>query len=150
MEANAPDSVVAIHGLGAHPDDAWCKTIESPLGKSGKKIWLVDEDMLPRFVPRARMMRYGYESYTCEKHAMHHNMTTLAQRFLAALKRERRVSLTLRFRIFWLILHQGRSYSANDSDSPLFWRLGHFEGCHPLSSFRRQEPTDLIGTLGCS
>lgn len=53
--------VVAIHGIGAHPDDSWCKNVgtkESPQWVN----WLVEESMLPAVVPHARIMRYGYQS----------------------------------------------------------------------------------------
>ncbi|KAI1740911.1 hypothetical protein F4680DRAFT_88625 [Xylaria scruposa] len=50
--------IVAIHGIGAHPDDTW-----SGRGPDGKRIyWLSDGDMLPKAFPHARIMRFGYES----------------------------------------------------------------------------------------
>ncbi|KAI0096586.1 hypothetical protein GGR51DRAFT_28597 [Nemania sp. FL0031] len=54
--------IVAIHGIGAHPDDTW-----TGRDANGKKIyWLSNDDkdnpMLPQAIPRARIMRFGYMS----------------------------------------------------------------------------------------
>lgn len=60
-DAAAPIDIVAVHGLGAHPDDSWCKNVgtrESPRWVN----WLVEESMLPTVAPQARIMRYGYQS----------------------------------------------------------------------------------------
>ncbi|PVH92712.1 hypothetical protein DM02DRAFT_635132 [Periconia macrospinosa] len=53
--ANYP-SIVAIHGLGTHPDDSWCKnagTRENPRWIN----WLEEESMLSAIAPNARIMR---------------------------------------------------------------------------------------------
>ncbi|KAK0707015.1 hypothetical protein B0T26DRAFT_482584 [Lasiosphaeria miniovina] len=50
--------IVAIHGIGAHPDGTW-----TGRGPAEEKVnWLTNSDMLPRAVPTARIMRFGYES----------------------------------------------------------------------------------------
>ncbi|KAK4160854.1 hypothetical protein QBC43DRAFT_244760 [Cladorrhinum sp. PSN259] len=50
--------IVAIHGIGAHPDRTW-----TGRGPADKRVnWLKDPDMLPKAVPTARIMRFGYES----------------------------------------------------------------------------------------
>lgn len=73
-------SVVAVHGLGANPDMTWeCKP-EIPKANAsssrqgstsnatadvgvGKIVnWLKDSNMLPKALPRARIMRWGYNS----------------------------------------------------------------------------------------
>ncbi|KAF3037154.1 hypothetical protein E8E11_005557 [Didymella keratinophila] len=42
--------IVAVHGLGAHPDDSWCQNAgraEEPRWRN----WLIEDDMLPADVP---------------------------------------------------------------------------------------------------
>ena len=83
-------SIVAIHGLGAHPDDSWCKnarTRENPQWIN----WLERENMLPTVAPNARIMRYGYQSQWFGKEAMQQSASTVAERLLRALKRRREV-----------------------------------------------------------
>jgi hypothetical protein len=83
-------SIVAIHGIGAHPDDSWCKnigTVESPQWAN----WLTKEDMLPAVAPNARIMRYGYQSQWFGEGAMRQKASTVANRLLLALRRKRAV-----------------------------------------------------------
>ncbi|KAH8797866.1 hypothetical protein F5884DRAFT_647464, partial [Xylogone sp. PMI_703] len=54
--------IVAIHGLGAHPDDTWTQNINDSSGKPQYVNWLCEPSMLPEAVPNARIMRYGYKS----------------------------------------------------------------------------------------
>jgi hypothetical protein len=85
-----PSSIVAIHGLGAHPDESWCAnagTRESPLWVN----WLMEESMLPAVAPNARIMRYGYQSQWFGKEMMQQSVSTVAERLLRALKRTRKV-----------------------------------------------------------
>ncbi|GAW17430.1 hypothetical protein ANO14919_068870 [Xylariales sp. No.14919] len=50
--------IVAVHGIGADPDTTW-----SGKGPTGERVnWLVDSTMLPKAVPNARIMRFGYKS----------------------------------------------------------------------------------------
>ncbi|KAF2266259.1 hypothetical protein CC78DRAFT_459432, partial [Lojkania enalia] len=82
--------VIAIHGLGAHPDDSWCRNVgtrESPRWVN----WLEEESMLPAVAPNARIMRYGYQSQWFGKGAMQQSASTVAERLLRALKRKRKV-----------------------------------------------------------
>ncbi|OCK73868.1 hypothetical protein K432DRAFT_472063, partial [Lepidopterella palustris CBS 459.81] len=53
--------IVAVHGIGAHPDDTWSKNVGSP-EEPQYVNWLQDPGMLPSTVPNARILRYGYES----------------------------------------------------------------------------------------
>jgi hypothetical protein len=85
-------SIVAIHGLGAHPDDSWCKNVGAA-GSPQWINWLEDEAMLPAVVPNARIMRYGYESQWFGEGAMRQNASTVAQRLLLALQRKRKVQV---------------------------------------------------------
>ena len=83
-------SIVALHGLGAHPDDSWCAnagTKESPQWVN----WLIEERMLPAVAPNARIMRYGYQSQWFGKEMMQQSVPTVAERLLRALKRTRKV-----------------------------------------------------------
>ena len=84
-------SVVAVHGIGAHPDDTWCKDVE--LDKSGKLRsvnWLKDPEMLPSSMEDARIMRYGYQSQWFDKDALEQNASRVAPGLLDALKRIRK------------------------------------------------------------
>jgi hypothetical protein len=53
--------------------------------------WLDQDDMLPAVAPQARIMRYGYQSKWFGEEAMRQKASTVAQRLLLALKREREV-----------------------------------------------------------
>ncbi|KAI9691166.1 MAG: hypothetical protein M1822_008786 [Bathelium mastoideum] len=75
--------VVAIHGLGAHPDDTW--------SKNGVN-WLSDQEMLPAVMPEARILRYGYESAWFGPDAMRQRVSTVAKRLLLTLRRKRKDS----------------------------------------------------------
>ena len=44
-------SIVAVHGLGGHPYKTWTE---------GQKLWL--RDFLPKAVPDARVLTFGYNS----------------------------------------------------------------------------------------
>ncbi|KAG9511616.1 hypothetical protein KCV07_g10049, partial [Aureobasidium melanogenum] len=64
-ESNDVVDIVAVHGIGAHPDDTWCKLREVDLDVTdpGSYVnWLSDPAMLPKVVPNAQIMRYGYKS----------------------------------------------------------------------------------------
>lgn len=85
-------SIVAVHGLGAHPDDTWTKKRS---GKEGRDVrwvnWLEEEDMLPAVVPNARIMRYGYKSDWFGPAAIKQSARNVAARLSVALRRERKV-----------------------------------------------------------
>ncbi|CAG8973536.1 hypothetical protein HYALB_00002862 [Hymenoscyphus albidus] len=81
--------IVAIHGIGAHPVDTWCKKVGT--GETSHYVnWLEKEDMLPSVVPNARIMRYGYMSRWYGDDAIRQKATTVADRLLISLKRKRR------------------------------------------------------------
>ncbi|RDW91519.1 hypothetical protein BP5796_02684 [Coleophoma crateriformis] len=85
--------IVAIHGIGAHPDDTWCKKV-SPDGTEAKYVnWLKDDHMLPSIAPNARILRYGYESRWFGNDAIRQKASDVAKRFLIALRRERKALL---------------------------------------------------------
>ncbi|OCK72845.1 hypothetical protein K432DRAFT_42667 [Lepidopterella palustris CBS 459.81] len=80
--------IVAIHGIGAHPDDTWCKNVGTTENAQWVN-WLAKEDMLPALAPNARIMRYGYQSQWFGKDTMRQKVSTVAPRLLLALKRKR-------------------------------------------------------------
>ncbi|KAH6653380.1 hypothetical protein BKA67DRAFT_503658, partial [Truncatella angustata] len=83
--------IVAIHGIGAHPDDTW--TWKRPDERTN---WLADPNMLPKAVPNARIMRFGYESTwfgTEENEPKRTNVSDVAETLLTELHFHRGVSL---------------------------------------------------------
>ncbi|KAF1348304.1 hypothetical protein EJ07DRAFT_141923 [Lizonia empirigonia] len=78
--------IVAIHGLGAHPDDSWCAQADS----SKWVNWLTEESMLPALALNARIMRYGYQSQWFGKEIMQQNVSIVAEQLLGALRRKRK------------------------------------------------------------
>ena len=51
--------------------------------------------MLPAVVPKARIMRYGYNSYWYGDHAVRTSLSNIANGMLLDLKLERQVSLSI-------------------------------------------------------
>lgn len=88
-------SVVAIHGIGAHPDDTWCKNVDIGHPEERYVNWLKDPHMLPKVLPQARIMRYGYASQWFGDDAIVVKTSTVAERLLRSLNRERRVHHTM-------------------------------------------------------
>ncbi|KAF5852116.1 hypothetical protein GGP41_000810 [Bipolaris sorokiniana] len=89
VQSIEPASIVAIHGLGAHPDKSWCKnvgTAEAPQWRN----WLIEDDMLPAVAPNARIMRYGYTSQWFDRIKMQLGMSIVAEQLLRALKQQRK------------------------------------------------------------
>ena len=73
-------SIIGLHGLGAHPDYAWIDRT------TGKQVhWLKDEDMLPRVVPNARILRYGYNAKWFGEDSVKSRIKDMAQSFLYSL-----------------------------------------------------------------
>ncbi|KAG7429090.1 Kinesin light chain [Fusarium oxysporum f. sp. raphani] len=58
--AQAEVDIVAVHGLGSHVDWSWTWRDKDRPGSSVN--WLKDPDMLPRVVPKSRILAYNYES----------------------------------------------------------------------------------------
>ncbi|KAJ5297504.1 hypothetical protein N7508_007753 [Penicillium antarcticum] len=64
---NAEDAeidIVAVHGLGSNVDWSWTWKDDTQIvdGKPRLVNWLSDNNMLPKKVPRARVLAYNYES----------------------------------------------------------------------------------------
>ena len=56
-------SIVAVHGLGAHPAWAWVRKVGAEGTDQYKEVnWLADKDLLPAKIPHARIMTFNYES----------------------------------------------------------------------------------------
>jgi hypothetical protein len=83
-------SIIAVHGMGAHPDHTWCRQTD---GDDGPVFvnWLEDPQFLPAVVPRARIMRYGYNSRWFGEDAIKTKMSDISQTFLFELKDCRKV-----------------------------------------------------------
>ncbi|MCJ1472419.1 hypothetical protein MMC13_001067 [Lambiella insularis] len=65
--------VIAVHGIGAHPDHTW--TI-------GDVNWLKDDRMLPQAIPNSRILRFGYESQWLGKEAIQQRLPLVADQLL--------------------------------------------------------------------
>ncbi|OBT80236.1 hypothetical protein VF21_00712 [Pseudogymnoascus sp. 05NY08] len=91
--------IIAIHGIGAHPDDTWCS--------KGGVNWLSDESMLRSVVPNARILRYGYESewYGTSEGVICTDTSTVAGQFLAALPVLQKSPQEVSYRPIILIAH---------------------------------------------
>ena len=84
-------SIVAIHGIGANPEEMWNGRLDNGVGKIN---WLTDLTMLPGLVPAARIMRFGYESQWFGDQEVNTKITyvdDLAKRLLADLSYHRQV-----------------------------------------------------------
>jgi predicted alpha/beta hydrolase family esterase len=86
------DSIVAIHGKGAHPVDTW-GALRSP-GLDVKEQanwinWLEDRQMLPAEFPAARIFRYGYPSDWFGEYAVKTRAATIAAGLLDELNEMR-------------------------------------------------------------
>jgi len=132
-EINNIYSVVAIHGIGAHPDDTWCKDVDQDESSTPRSInWLKDPKMLPSAMKDARIMRYGYHSQWFGRDALKQTTSSVAPRLLDALKRRRRVhgllsTVTLPTRTC-ADESTGPLQSPFDIHIPLFWRTIGFKG----------------------
>lgn len=90
------NSIVAVHGLGAHPDETWSKKRGTD-SDSPWVNWLEEPDMLPAAVPNAQIMRYGYKSGWFGQDSIKQTASVVAHKLLMTLRRARKVRLD-RFR----------------------------------------------------
>lgn len=105
-------SVVAVHGIGAHPDDTWCKDVKEDASSTTRSVnWLKDPELLPSVMKDARIMRYGYHSQWFGRDALQQNASRVAPDLLDALQRKRKViklqSTATWPRVVELIWHRG-------------------------------------------
>jgi len=75
---------VAVHGLGAIPDITWKE-------KNSGKVWLSDKSMLPAAIPRARILRFGYDSLWMGDTPIRTTLSTIAIKLLVCLSVARAV-----------------------------------------------------------
>ena len=78
------NSIIAIHGIGADPDDTW-------ISKRKGVNWLKDPNMLPEAAPQARIMRFGWESQWIGKDFIDQRCSTVAEQLLEDLRIVRKV-----------------------------------------------------------
>jgi len=85
-------SIVAVHGMCAHPDDTWCSKIDSDDGPVNVN-WLIDQRFLPAVFPHSRISRYGYDSRWFGEDAIRTKTSDISQAFLFDLTEHRKVRL---------------------------------------------------------
>ncbi len=73
---------MAVHGIGADPDWTWV---------ADGVNWLEKIDMLPKAIPNARILRFGYDSTWYGDDAVKQGLRTVATGLLESLKAERLV-----------------------------------------------------------
>ncbi|RDW58801.1 hypothetical protein BP6252_13277 [Coleophoma cylindrospora] len=73
--------VIAVHGLGAHPEETW-------KDKSSGCNWIQDESMLPKAIPNTRILRYGYDANWGGEDPIKSKLPDMARDLLADLKTE--------------------------------------------------------------
>jgi hypothetical protein len=132
-DAAEPVDIVAVHGIGAHPDDSWCKnvgTADNPRWVN----WLTDESMLPAVAPQARIMRYGYQSQWFGEGAMRQKASTVAQRLLLALRRRREVGEATLVHSNLLLSFSGNPLSTDLVRGSLFWGSCSAKGKLPVET----------------
>jgi hypothetical protein len=150
-------SIVAIHGIGAHPDDTWCKKVDTN-GITQYVNWLKDGNMLPSVAPNARVLRYGYESKWYGENAIFQKTSTVAKRFLVTLRRERKVCIRGPPKHYLLTQHpKGVSFPPVDIHSPLLRWASSLKGPSTTSTlsclaknprpFSRRETTKMSGQV---
>ena len=85
---SALSSVIAVHGIAADPDLTWTWS-----DKNQEKTvnWLCDEAMLPGALPRARVLRFGYDSIWYGPNAVKQRLHAIATGMLEQLCGEREV-----------------------------------------------------------
>ncbi|KAJ6256869.1 NACHT-domain-containing protein [Drechslerella dactyloides] len=80
--------IIAVHGLGEHPDKAWTYCSEQTNHKDVN--WLKDTDMLPAELPKARIMTFGYNSTWYGPEAVRQRLSNIAKEMLTDLMYERK------------------------------------------------------------
>jgi hypothetical protein len=85
--SNLSLSIVCIHGLGGHREHTW--TAEEP-GTGKTTFW--PRDLLPRDLPQARIMTYGYDSkVSSARYLAQRTLYSHSKAMLAELKQTRKV-----------------------------------------------------------
>ncbi|KAI1331249.1 hypothetical protein F5Y16DRAFT_297205 [Xylariaceae sp. FL0255] len=82
--------IIAVHGIGAHPDLTWCKKVEQGSNKEGADVnWLEDANMLPAALPNARIMRFGAKTKWFGNRSIQQTASDVARHLLGAIRRDR-------------------------------------------------------------
>ncbi|EWC44427.1 hypothetical protein DRE_06795 [Drechslerella stenobrocha 248] len=74
--------IVAVHGLAADPRWTWVYTDRPANGPKREINWVDDSDMLRVSVPKARIMRYGYDSVWYGAGAVKQRLASIANQLL--------------------------------------------------------------------
>jgi hypothetical protein len=91
-------SIVAVHGLGAHPDITWVKKVEKNCdGETQVKEvnWL--RDFLPEITPNTRIGSFGYKSQWFGVGAIDTNVSLIAVKLIDELQEWRQVFKAIHF-----------------------------------------------------
>ncbi|KAH7094910.1 hypothetical protein FB567DRAFT_556321 [Paraphoma chrysanthemicola] len=82
MPTSSSNVIVSYSRLGAIPNITWCER------KSGIN-WLSQETMLPSATPRARILRFGYDSIWMGRTPIRTSLSTIAYKLLLSLNMRR-------------------------------------------------------------
>lgn len=81
-------SIIAVHGLGAHPYFTWVRKIRTKNQEVKEVMWL--RDLLPSCVPNARIATFGYRSdWLTHKKGFETSLRALGEQLLNILERDR-------------------------------------------------------------
>lgn len=86
METDKLNSIVAVHGLAAHPSKTWFHSTTNV-------NWLSGERMLPAALPSARIMAFGYNSRWYGDGAVKQSVGAVSNHLLTELDDKRKASL---------------------------------------------------------
>lgn len=91
LNADTTNSIVAIHGFGARPAEAWTRATQNSDGSDLTVNWLKDKEMLPKVLPKCRIMAFGYDSVLIGENPARQSIESLASNLLRELvaKREK-------------------------------------------------------------
>jgi hypothetical protein len=87
-------SVVAVHGIGAHPERTWT---------SNGVNWLSEPHMLPAALPSSRILTFGYASEWLGKEAINQRLPLVAEQLLRSLISLRHVTFPSLTTVYILI-----------------------------------------------
>ncbi len=118
-------SLVAIHGIGAHPLNTWAYW--NPETKATVN-WLKDGDMLHQDLPQTRIMIFGYRSDWKGTQALNVTVSEVAKRLLDCLVRARKVvGSTPSIQVEFLLTIVGFGGSTDRVCGALRWRISSDE-----------------------
>lgn len=78
---------MAVHGIGVNPENTW---VFRGKGAEAKNVnWLSDMEMLPKALPNARIMAFGYASYWFGQNAVRQSLDGAGTSLLKELEDKR-------------------------------------------------------------